>query len=148
MTDLQTTPVTDAQQVGFGLDKGWIITSAGFVFFMLIGLGLMEIGSIRRKNSRIVWYKILINLISTIFWWWIIGYAWAFGNTNGSFIGAERFYAGNKWGDPNGQYISGPAFNGTGPSVTPVNTLLSSGSLLLLLLQPPSPPQSLLRESP
>jgi len=110
MTDLQQTPITEAQQVGFGLDKGWIIISAGFVFFMLVGLGLMEIGSIRRKNSRIVWYKILLNLISTIFWWWILGYAWAFGNTNRSFVGAERFYAGNKWGDPNGQIISGQQF--------------------------------------
>jgi len=114
MTDpsQDTTPL--ATVVGFGLDKSWLITSAGFVFIMLIGLGFMEIGSIRRKNSRVVWYKILINLISTIFWWWIIGFAWAFGNVNGSFVGAERFYAGNKWGNALTQSINGNSFSPTG----------------------------------
>lgn len=83
--------------LSFGLDKGWIITSSGFVFLMLVGLGLMEIGSIRRKNSRVVWYKILVNLIMTIWWLWILGFAWGFGNVNGSFIGAETFYAGGNY---------------------------------------------------
>jgi ammonia channel protein AmtB len=86
--------------VGYGLDKGWIITSAGFVFLLVIGLGLMETGSIRRKNTRIVWYKILLNLVLTTWWWFILGFAWAFGDTNGTFIGAERFYAGGRWNEP------------------------------------------------
>jgi len=110
---LLTTPKADV--VGYGLDKGWVITCAGFVFLMLVGLGLMEIGSIRRKNSRVVWYKILLNLIFTIFWWWIIGFAWAFGNVNGSFVGAERFYAGNKWGQSSDNAINGNLFSPNGP---------------------------------
>jgi len=85
--------------IGYGLDKGWIMTSAGFVFFLVIGLGLMEIGSIRRKNSRIVWYKILLNLVLCAWWWFILGFAWGFGDTNGTFIGAERFYAGGHWSE-------------------------------------------------
>jgi len=107
-----------ATLVGYGLDKGWVITCAGFVFFMQIGLGLMEIGSIRRKNSRVVWFKILLNLISVIFWWWIIGFAWGFGSVNGSFIGAERFYAGNKWGQPLNQGINSVNYNIAGPGYT------------------------------
>jgi ammonia channel protein AmtB len=82
---------------GDGLDKGWVLTSAAMVFAMTIGLGLMEIGSIRRKNSRIVWYKILINIVLAIWWLFIVGYAWGFGTVNGSFLGAETFYAGNDW---------------------------------------------------
>jgi len=83
--------------IGYGLDKGWTIISAGFVFFMVIGLGLMEIGSIRRKHSRIVWYKILLNLVLCTWWWFILGFAWAFGYNGGTFIGAETFYAGGNW---------------------------------------------------
>jgi ammonia channel protein AmtB len=83
--------------LSFGLDKAWIITCSGFVFLMLVGLGLMEIGSIRRKNSRVVWYKILVNLIMAIWWMWILGFAWGFGNVNGSFIGAETYYAGGNY---------------------------------------------------
>jgi len=110
---LLATPKADV--VGYGLDKSWLITSAGFVFLMQIGLGLMEIGSIRRKNARVVWYKILLNIIFTIFWWWVLGFAWAFGNVNGSFVGAERFYAGNKWGQDNDQAINGDSFSASGP---------------------------------
>jgi len=83
--------------VGYGLDKGWIMTSAGFVFFLVVGLGLMEIASIRRKNSRIVFYKILLNLVLTIWWMFILGFAWGFGQPFGTFIGAETFYAGGSW---------------------------------------------------
>jgi ammonia channel protein AmtB len=83
--------------ISYGLDKTWIIVSAAFVFVMLLGLGFLEIGSIRRKNSRIVWYRILLNLVNTIFWMFILGFAWGFGDVNGSMIGAERFYAGNRW---------------------------------------------------
>jgi ammonia channel protein AmtB len=87
----------DAEDLGYAVDLGWIMTAAGFVFAAQIGLGLMEIGSIRRKNSRIVWYKILINIVLTIWWWYILGFAWAFGDSFGVFLGAERFYAGDKW---------------------------------------------------
>lgn len=103
-TAVLTTTVSD---LAFGLDKAWIITSAGFVFLMLVGLGLMEIGSIRRKNSRFVWYKILVNIILTIWWMWILGFAWGFGNVNGSFIGAETYYAGGNFlGADQNQLIS------------------------------------------
>jgi len=97
-------PVLD--QVSLGLDKGWIITSSAMVFAMLIGLGLMEIGSIRRKNSRVVWYKILINLILAIWWFFILGFAWGFGEVNGSFLGAEIYYAGDNWELPTNQSIN------------------------------------------
>lgn len=99
---------------GFGLDKGWILTSAGFVFLMQIGLGLLEIGSIRRKNSRIVWYKILLNLINGIWWWYILGFAWAYGWINGSFLGAERYYAGGGWSENDTQGVNGDAIAGPG----------------------------------
>ncbi len=93
-----TTTLTDTiTDLSFGLDKAWIITCSGFVFLMLVGLGLMEIGSIRRKNSRFVWYKILVNIVMTVWWMWILGFAWGFGNVNGSFIGAETYYAGGNF---------------------------------------------------
>jgi len=105
--DAPTLTNTSLVDVAYGLDKAWIITSSGFVFLMLVGLGFMEIGSIRRKNSRFVWYKILVNIIMAIWWMWIIGFSWGFGNVNGSFIGAERYYAGGEYlNAQNNQLIS------------------------------------------
>lgn len=86
--------------IGYGLDKGWIMTSTGFAFILVLGLALMEMASIRRKNSRIVPYKILLNLVLTIWWMFILGFAWGFGQPNGTFIGAETFYAGGDWNFP------------------------------------------------
>jgi len=97
---------TFTDDIQTGIDKTWILTSAAMVFLMVVGIGLMEIGSIRRKNSRIVWYKILINIVMAIWWFFILGFAWGFGEVNGSFLGAEVYYAGDSWENNNNQSIN------------------------------------------
>ena len=96
------------EELGQGLDKGWIIITGGVIFSMQCGFALLEAGGVRKKNSHIVWYKLIINSLICSFAWWLTGHAIAFGDPNGTFVGGETFWAGNSWakaaGDVTTQY--------------------------------------------
>lgn len=89
-------PLT-ADEVGESLDKAWIIICGGIIFSMQCGFALLEAGSVRKKNSHVVWHKLVINCLITSFCWWLLGYAIAFGDPEGGFVGGHTFWAGDKW---------------------------------------------------
>lgn len=86
-----------ADEVGEALDKAWIIICGGIIFSMQCGFALLEAGSVRKKNSHIVWHKLIINSLLTSLCWWLFGYAIAFGNADGDFVGGHKFWAGDQW---------------------------------------------------
>lgn len=79
------------------IDKGWILLCAGMVFSMQIGHALLESGSVRRKNSYVVFYKYLLNIIAGILAFWVLGFALAFGDAYDNFLGGHVYYAGDNW---------------------------------------------------
>jgi len=89
-----------------GLNKAWIIICGGIIFSMQAGFALLEAGGIRKKNSHVVWHKLIINSLITAFTWWLCGYAIAFGDPHGEFVGGERFFAGNKWLEGHGEFVT------------------------------------------
>lgn len=67
---------------------------------MQLGFAWLEAGAIRRKNAGMVYQKITLNSLITVFSMWVLGYAFGFGDADGArFIGAYRFFAGSKWDD-------------------------------------------------
>lgn len=80
-----------------GADKAWLLTAAGCIFSMQVGLAWLEAGAVRRKNQSSIYWKLLINIMVTVMTFWLFGYAFAYGDGEGAFIGGARFYAGNKW---------------------------------------------------
>lgn len=65
------------------------------VFFMQCGFALLESGSVREKNSTSILIKNIFNICLGSLGFWLIGYAFAFGNVK-EFIGFDsRYFASN-----------------------------------------------------
>ena len=73
----------------------WVLTCAIMVFFMQCGFALLECGSVRQKNSSSILIKNLFNICIGTLGFWLIGYAFAFGDVH-TFIGFDkRYFASN-----------------------------------------------------
>jgi Amt family ammonium transporter len=62
------------------------------MFFMATGYALIEAGSVRNKNTLNVLLKNIMHICISGIVWWAWGYAFAFGNVNGGFIGNKYFF--------------------------------------------------------
>jgi Amt family ammonium transporter len=78
------------------------------IFFMQLGFAMLECGSIRQKNANSILIKNLFDACVGCIAWWLIGFAFAFGNVNGGFIGYDiNFFASNGLEDlPQDYYLS------------------------------------------
>ena len=72
---------TDAAQ-----DVAWLLLSAFVVFLMQCGFCMLEAGSVTSKSTESIMMKNLCDCAVTALLWWVVGYAFAFGDGNG-FIG-------------------------------------------------------------
>jgi Amt family ammonium transporter len=70
----------------------WLITSALLVFVMQAGFLCLESGRIRSKNSINVAAKNIADFLISISIFWIVGFAFMFGDTANGFIGLSRFF--------------------------------------------------------
>ena len=73
------------------MDAGWIMLSGVVVFLMNIGFALLESGSVRFKNYQNVLLKNIFHALVGGLIWWVWGFAFAFGNVDGGFIGSKYF---------------------------------------------------------
>ncbi len=73
-----------------GLDTLWVCIAAFLVFFMQAGFGMVEAGFIRAKNAVNILTKNFIDYCSASIMFFLIGYAFMFGDGNG-FIGSSGF---------------------------------------------------------
>lgn len=78
-----------------GIDTTWLENCAYLVFFMQCGFAFLEAGNVRYKNVLITLFKNCIDVCCGTLCWWLVGYAFAFGDDRGRFIGAS-FFAGDK----------------------------------------------------
>lgn len=61
---------------------------------MTIGYTLIETAQVRKKNRKHVVTKNLMVILVSLFTFFIIGYAFAFGGSSGGVIGARYEYVG------------------------------------------------------
>ena len=90
-------PVCNDNDFADAINAGWVLTTAGMIFTMFLGLTMMEAGSVRRKNSSVVFYKYIICSFIAIFAFWAIGFAFAFANSAASFLGGGNYYFNREW---------------------------------------------------
>ena len=90
-------PVCNDNDFADAINAGWILTTAGMIFTMFLGLAMMEAGSVRRKNSSIVFFKYIICSFIAIFAVWAIGFAFAFANSAAGFLGGGNYYFNIEW---------------------------------------------------
>jgi len=72
------------------MDTAWIIFSATLVFLMQAGFTLLEVGSVRIKNTKNILVKNIMDACCAGIVFYLIGYAFALGDGN-SFIGWKGF---------------------------------------------------------
>ncbi len=73
-----------------GVDTMWVVIAAALVFFMQAGFGLVEAGFIRAKNACNILTKNFIDYCSACLMFFVVGFAFMFGEGNG-FIGWSGF---------------------------------------------------------
>lgn len=72
------------------MDTAWIIFSATLVFLMQAGFTLLEVGSVRIKNTKNILVKNIMDACCAGIVFYLIGYAFALGDGN-AFIGWKGF---------------------------------------------------------
>ncbi|XP_072051522.1 putative ammonium transporter 3 [Amphiura filiformis] len=75
-------------------DETWILTSAFIIFTMQSGFGLLESGSVSRKNEVNIMVKNAVDVLFAGIAYWIFGYGLSFGTDEGStrFYGMGHFF--------------------------------------------------------
>jgi len=58
----------------------WILVSTAMIFFMQAGFALVEVGSVRSKNTRITLIKNMFDACFGTLGFWLVGYAFAMGD--------------------------------------------------------------------
>jgi len=73
------------------LDTIWTLTTAMLVFFMHSGFSLLEVGSVRFKNTQYILAKNLAVVAMGFLCWFLLGYPLAYGRSGNSFAGSGSF---------------------------------------------------------
>jgi len=81
----QITAVTTAA------DESWMLLTGVLVFFMQTGFAMLEAGSVRAKNATNILFKNILDAIISAFFFWLLGFGFAYGKDVGGFIGNSLF---------------------------------------------------------
>jgi ammonium transporter, Amt family len=65
-----------------GASSSWILAATAVIFFMQLGFIMVEASGIKRQHWSTVLVKNLLDAISGIFGFWIVGFGLAFGPTD------------------------------------------------------------------
>ena len=74
------------------VDTIWFVIAGILVFFMQAGFGLLEAGFVRVKNTTNILMKNVLDASLGGVVWWAIGFGFAFGGSQGGFIGGDSFF--------------------------------------------------------
>ena len=75
------------------IDMVWILVAAGLVLLMQVGFMLLEAGMVRSKNSINVAQKNMLDFTFSVMLFAAVGFMFAFGASNGFWIGADPSFA-------------------------------------------------------
>lgn len=93
------TPEAVQSELNVGLDSMWVVICSFLVFFMNAGFALVESGFCRRKNAvNILAKNLIVFAIATIVYW-LVGFAFMFGDGT-PFIGLNGFFLAGEDNSP------------------------------------------------
>ncbi len=74
------------------VDTIWFVIAGILVFFMQAGFGMLEAGFVRVKNTTNILMKNVLDASIGGVVWWAVGFGFAFGASQGGFIGGHSFF--------------------------------------------------------
>jgi len=84
------------------VNAAWLILMATIVFMLQVGFAMLEVGTVRAKNTKNILIKNIMDASLGALIWWAFGFAFAFGeggsNPN-AFIGTKQFFLLNYTSD-------------------------------------------------
>ena len=96
---LATIGITHGQEVSeevldliLAVNTIWYVIAGILVFFMQAGFGLLEAGFVRVKNTTNILMKNVLDASLGAVVWWAVGFGFAFGGSQGGFIGGDSFF--------------------------------------------------------
>ena len=69
------------------IDSLWVMICGCLVFYMQAGFAMLEVGTVRSKNSHNILLKNIVDVCAGTICWWLLGYSFAYGDTSNNFIG-------------------------------------------------------------
>ena len=81
-----------SQTSSSAVDTIWFVIAGILVFFMQAGFGLLEAGFVRVKNTTNILMKNVLDASLGAVVWWAVGFGFAFGGSQGGFIGGDSFF--------------------------------------------------------
>ena len=79
-------------EINSKIDNVWILICGVHILCMQLGFIMLEVGTLRGKNSRNIIYKNMADAFVSVIAWWAIGYGHAFGAKGGLF-GSGSYFA-------------------------------------------------------
>jgi len=100
------------------INKEWILVSAAMILLMQAGFSVIEAGSVRAKNSSNILIKNVFDSCIGAIAWYLLGYGFAYGESNSHFIGSTKF-AGSTLAEDNEyvQWVFGFTFCATSATI-------------------------------
>jgi Amt family ammonium transporter len=74
------------------IDLVWVMVATALVFLMQAGFTALETGMVRAKNSINVAIKNIADMIIAIAIFFLVGFAFMFGDSAGGFVGVSHFF--------------------------------------------------------
>jgi ammonia channel protein AmtB len=73
-------------EVASAIDMAFVLLCGFLCFLLQAGFGLLEVGSVRIKNAQNIMMKNIMDAVVSALAYWAFGYAFAYGESNNSFI--------------------------------------------------------------
>ncbi|KAL7572408.1 hypothetical protein ACA910_006588 [Epithemia clementina (nom. ined.)] len=106
MVDTPSSRPLDNEELTNVINLGFVLICGFLCFLLQAGFGLLEVGSVRRKNAKNIMLKNTMDAAVSALAYWAVGFAFAYGTSNNGFIGNSRYFLMDEDGEDFEDYVN------------------------------------------
>ncbi|KAL7568902.1 hypothetical protein ACA910_015549 [Epithemia clementina (nom. ined.)] len=106
MVDTPSSRPLDNEELTNVINLGFVLICGFLCFLLQSGFGLLEVGSVRRKNAKNIMLKNTMDAAVSALAYWAVGFAFAYGTSNNGFIGNSRYFLMDEDGEDFEDYVN------------------------------------------